>query len=116
MRTSVKFKPMPGKIAIQRAEGREFTESGLVIPAAYRNKSQFGTVVAIYEPFIFNQQDMEETEAYVKVGDKVIFGQHSGVEVTVGGETVTILKEAEILTKFETHEEDDNAQHQGPSR
>jgi chaperonin GroES len=33
----------------------------------------------------------------VKVGDKVLYGKYSGTEVTIDGEQLLILREADVL-------------------
>ena len=33
----------------------------------------------------------------VKRGDKVLFGKYSGTEVTIGGDELVIMKEADIM-------------------
>ena len=45
--------------------------------------------------------DGNQIEMYVKVGDKVITSKYSGTEVKVDEETVTIVRQADILAVVE---------------
>jgi co-chaperonin GroES (HSP10) len=95
----VVYEPMPGKIVAKlRVEEQR---SGLILLSDPAN-SRVAEVVAVYEPFQYHldNPDAPMTEAYVKVGDLVIFGRHNGVEITVGRDRLMVLKETEILTKI----------------
>jgi co-chaperonin GroES (HSP10) len=101
----VLYKPMPGKIVVKVRT--EETRSGLILLSDPAN-SRIAEVVAIYEPFNLHlDQPDQMTEAYVQVGDLVIFGRHNGIEISVGRERVVVLKEAEILTKIEVIDTDE---------
>jgi co-chaperonin GroES (HSP10) len=96
---------MPGKIVAKVIGERGVYGSGIILkPATVRNPRTTAEVIAVYEPFLVNN---EETEAYVQVGDKIIFGMHSGIEIEYGTEKVIILREQEILTKVETDDVSD---------
>lgn len=95
----VKFRPMPGKIVCQVVGERDTYGSGLILkPATRVNPRTTAKIIAVYEPFLLNPaDDNSETESYLKAGDTVIFGLHSGIEVEYGQEKVIILREQEIL-------------------
>jgi co-chaperonin GroES (HSP10) len=100
--TKVIFDPMPGKIVAKVRTTEQ--QSGIILLSDPRF-SRIAEVVAVYEPFNLHIDRPDEmTEAYVKVGDLVIFGQHSGTEVSVGRDKVIVLKESEILTKIRMEE------------
>lgn len=106
--TEIAFRPMPGKIAVRVDKDTLLTESGLFL-LRDPNSSRVGEVIAIYDPFKLDVDDLEMTEPYVNVGDIVVFGKHNGVEVMVqiDGKRASciILKETEILTKVELKKE-----------
>jgi co-chaperonin GroES (HSP10) len=104
MNEIVLYKPMPGKIVAKlRVEEQR---SGLILLSDPAN-SRIAEVIAVYEPFNLHlDQPDQMTEAYVQVGDLVIFGRHNGVEVSVGRDRVVVLKESEILTKIEVIDTD----------
>jgi co-chaperonin GroES (HSP10) len=102
------FEPMPGKIVAQVVGERGVYGTGLIVkPSTVRNPRTTAIVIAIYEPFLLDQKDDRETEAFVKVGDTIIFGMHSGIEIEYGAEKVIILREQEILTKVKLRNPDD---------
>jgi chaperonin GroES len=99
------FEPGPGKVAVEPDTGEKLTTSGIWLPGSER--ATIGTVIAIYDPFV-DPADGEETVAFFKIGDRVIFGKHGGVEVQYEKRKAIILKEAEILTKVREEEDDTN--------
>jgi co-chaperonin GroES (HSP10) len=101
----IRFVPPSGKIAVTPLNGEKLTESGLWLPGGQR--ATFGEVLAVYAPFRFPDEE-EETHPFYRVGDKVIFGTHSGVEVQYEKTKAIILKENEILTKVVEEEDATN--------
>lgn len=104
----IKWLPAPGKIAVKLVGESEFVgETKLILaPPTRYNPRTTGIVVAVYEGFK-NDAD-KDVEPWFDIGDKVIFGQHSGIEVEYGrNEKVIILREAEILVKVELENEED---------
>jgi co-chaperonin GroES (HSP10) len=101
-----KFKPMPGKIVVKTVGESEFLDRSKLIfaPATRANPRTTGVIIAVYEAFTIGEV---ETEPFLKVGDKVIFGMHSGIEIEYGREKVVILREQEILTIVEVEEDAD---------
>lgn len=97
------FEPMPGKIVCETLADQMQTDAGLIL-LRDPNTSKIAKVIAIYEPFNYHTDRPDDiTEPYVAVGDYVIFGRHSGTEITVTLDGVRkqaiVLKEQEILTK-----------------
>jgi co-chaperonin GroES (HSP10) len=105
MPRKVLLDPFPGKIAV-RVWSTRLTDAGIILLKDPAN-SRVGTVVAVYDPYIFSDSDGKEVEPFVQVGDHVVFGRHSGVEVTIERETFIILKESEGLTKLRFVEEEE---------
>lgn len=82
--------PISDRVVIKQFEAAEQTEGGIAIPEASQEKPDSGIVVAVGagrhgEPMI------------VKVGNKVIYGQHAGIPVRLKGEDYLIMREIEIL-------------------
>lgn len=101
-----KFRPMPGKIVCKVIGERDTYGAGLILkPATRINPRTTAEVLFVYEPFLLDPANDKETESYVKVGDKVIFGLHSGIEVEYGNEKVIILREQEILCIVEASDD-----------
>lgn len=74
------------------------TVSGLFLPGATKEECNTAEVLLVgpgkYEKGIF-------IPTTVKVGDKIMFEKYSGVDVTIDGESVKILKEEDIMLVME---------------
>lgn len=86
---SVSLKPLADRVLIEPAPAEEKTASGIIIPDTAKEKPLKGKVVAAGE----GKKDEPMT---VKVGDDVIYGQYSGTEIKLDGNTYLIMKEADI--------------------
>lgn len=87
--------PLYDRLLVKRTEAPTTTASGLVIPGSCQGKSLEGVVLAVGEGRIL--QDGNLVELVVRAGDNILFGKHSGIEVTVGGEEFLLLREEEVL-------------------
>lgn len=103
----VVFAPAPGKVVVRKATietDAYITKSGFIlIEQSGLEQANYGIIEAIYEPFI-DPNDDETTEPFFTVGDRVVFGKHSGITVQIGRERFLILRETEILTKLSVEE------------
>jgi chaperonin GroES len=87
--SGINFVPGANKFLIRKQDA--VTEvNGIYIPETNREKPMEGKVIAA------NSQNRENL--YV-VGDHILFGKYSGVEVVVDGVDYLILQEDEILGK-----------------
>ena len=84
------FKPLMDRVLVELIEDEKKTESGIIIPDTAKEKPQKGKVVSVGE-------DVE----LVKEGDEVIFAKYSGNELKFDNKDYIVLKEDEILGKFE---------------
>jgi len=92
--SSVKVAPLADRVVIRPMEEAEQMRGGLYIPDTAKEKPQQGEIIAV-GPGKFEEGKRVPME--VKVGDKVLYGKYSGTEVTVDGEQVLILREADVL-------------------
>ncbi|MEY3199809.1 MAG: hypothetical protein RL265_1127 [Bacteroidota bacterium] len=90
---STKFKPLADRVLIEPVAAEQKTASGIFIPDTAKEKPLKGTVIAIGD----GKKDEPMT---VKVGDTVLFGQYSGTEIKMDGQTLLIMKEADIYGIF----------------
>ena len=90
---STKFKPLADRVLIEPVPAEQKTASGIFIPDTAKEKPLKGTVIAIGD----GKKDEPMT---VKVGDTVLFGQYSGTEIKMDGQTFLIMKEADIYCIF----------------
>ena len=84
------FKPLMDRVLAELVETEQRTESGIIIPDTAKEKPQQANVVEIGD-------DVE----LVKKGDRILFEKYAGNEIKIDDKPYVILKEDEILGKFE---------------
>ncbi|NCA21085.1 MAG: co-chaperone GroES [Crocinitomicaceae bacterium] len=90
---SVTFKPLADRVLIEPAPAEVKTASGIFIPDTAKEKPLKGTVIAAGE----GKKDEPMT---VSVGDSVLYGQYSGTEIKIDGNTYLIMRESDIYGIF----------------
>lgn len=92
----INLQPGPGKIVVKPDESDRLINGIWVVRSA---RQSIGQVVAVYEDFTDPDSDAN-IEPWLQVGDWVIYGQHSGVDVSLGrAEKYVVLRESEVLCK-----------------
>ena len=89
------FTPLHDRVLVRRVEGDEKTAGGLIIPDSAKEKPAEGIVVAVGAGAY--DEDGKRIPMDVKEGDKILFGKWSGTEVTLDGEELLIMKEADVM-------------------
>jgi len=92
---TVTVRPTSDRIVVQRDEAAEITPGGIVIPGEARDKPVRGVVVAVGPGLLL--ADGERGPMEVCEGDRVVFGTYGGTEVEVEGDTLTVMRESEVL-------------------
>ncbi|MCH2261680.1 MAG: co-chaperone GroES [Candidatus Thioglobus autotrophicus] len=95
----MQIRPLHDRVIVRRIEEKKTTASGLIIPDSSAEKPSKGEVVAAGKGKMSAQGDLIPLD--VKVGDKVMFGQYSGSEITVDEETLLVMSEDEIVAVIE---------------
>ena len=75
------FKPRQDRVLVKQDNALTKTKGGLILPDALQEMPNQGTVVAIAEVV----EDL-------KVGDVVLFGQHSGFQVVIDGNPYILIR------------------------
>jgi chaperonin GroES len=96
---STNIRPLHDRVIVSRIVEREQASGGIIIPDTAQEKPQEGEVVAVGEGKY--QADGVRQVPDVRVGDRVLFGKYSGVELKLDGKEVFILREDEILGVIE---------------
>ncbi|MBX2992290.1 MAG: co-chaperone GroES [Bacteroidetes bacterium] len=91
----MKMKPLADRVIIKPAAAEEKTKGGIILPDTAKEKPVIGEVVAVGPGKVTD--DGKKVAPEVKVGDKVLYGKYSGTEVTVEGEELLIMREADIF-------------------
>jgi chaperonin GroES len=84
------IKPLGDRIVVLPNLAPETTESGLVIPQAFRERQQVGKVVAV-------GTGIEGESIEVQVGDEVLYGKNSGIPITFAEVEYLVIKHSDIL-------------------
>ncbi len=90
--------PLNDRVIISRIEEKDVVKNGLFIPDNAKEKPYEGLVIAVGSGKVVNQQFVPLD---VKVGDTVLFGKYSGVEIESDGVPLLILREEDILARKE---------------
>ena len=90
---SITFKPLADRVLIEAAPAEVKTASGIIIPDSAKEKPLVGKVVAV-------GKGKEDEPMTVKTGDSVLYGQYSGTEIKLDGETYLIMRESDIYGIF----------------
>jgi chaperonin GroES len=96
----MKIRPYGEYIVVKRAQGEEKTAGGIIIPDAARERPFEGQVLAVG-----TGKELKKTgklrPLIVKPGDRILFSQYGGTEVTVGGEEHFIIEEDDVIAIYE---------------
>lgn len=88
------FRPLHDNVLIRRIDPAEEARGGIIIPDTAKEKPQEGEVLAVGPGKL--QDDGTRRPLAVSVGNKVIFGKYAGTEVTLDGEELLIMREADL--------------------
>ena len=91
----MKLIPLGDKVVVRPMEAEEITAGGIVLPDAAQEKPRQGKVLSVGDGRL--NQDGSRSEHEVTEGDRVLYSQYSGTEVSVDGESLLIMSENDIL-------------------
>ncbi len=94
------IRPIGDRIAVKPVAVEEKTKSGIVLPGSAQEKPHQGEVIAVGSGYV-SQATGQRIPLEVKVGDKVVYGKHAGIEVKFDGEELVLLTENDILVVLE---------------
>ena len=95
----IELEPLDDRVVVQRLEAEEKTAGGIVLPETAKEKPQKAKVIAVGPGRTLDSGERAPVE--VKAGDTILVGKYSGTEVKVEGEEYVIMRESDILAKFE---------------
>ncbi|MNT54850.1 10 kDa chaperonin 5 [compost metagenome] len=89
--------PLDDRLMVQLTEKERMTAGGLFIPDSVADMSgnMHGTVVAVGRGHFSKKGHLQPMD--VKVGDKVVFAQHSGSKIKIQNEDLIILRESDVM-------------------
>jgi chaperonin GroES len=96
----MKLKPLGDRVIVKALEEEETTASGIVLPDTAKEKPQKGEVLAVGEGR-WDDEGEKRIPLDVSEGDEVLYSKYGGTEITVDGEDLLVLREADVLAKVE---------------
>lgn len=85
MSVNVNIKPLADYVVVEQEKAESKTASGLYLPTQAQEKPKVAKVIAV-------GKEVKE----VKVGDRVVYGGYSNVEVKQDGNDYIVIKEENI--------------------
>ena len=95
----MKFRPLHDRVLVRRIEEDEKTAGGIIIPDTAKEKPSKAEVLAVGNGLRDEQGKVHPLD--LKVGDVVMFSKWSGTEVSIDGEELLVMKEADIMGVIE---------------
>jgi len=106
----MKIRPLHDWVVIRPGTAQDRTPGGIVIPDVAKEKPQEGEVLAVGEGRFEKEKDekgksKEKEGKFIKTtlkpGDRVMYEKYSGKKVEVNGEELVMVREEEVLGRFE---------------
>lgn len=91
----MRIEPLGDKIVVKRMDAEETTAGGILLPDSAREKPQKGKVLSVGNGRML--PDGSRAAFQVKEGDRVLFSNYAGTEITVDDNILLIMTEADIL-------------------
>ncbi len=89
------LQPLGDRVVVEVVEEKERIQGGIVLPETASEKPTEGKVLEV-GPGKLND-DGARVPMPVKVGDTVIYGKWSGMDIEIDGKTLKILSVSDIL-------------------
>ena len=94
----VHIDPLSDRVVVMPEEAEETTASGIILPDTAKEKPQMGKIIAAGPGKVGDNGNVVKMR--LKAGDKVLYGKYSGTEITLDDTEVLIMRETDILAKF----------------
>ena len=94
----VHIDPLSDRVVVSPEDAEEKTASGIILPDTAQEKPQMGKIVAAGPGKVSDNGSV--VKMTLQQGDKVLYGKYSGTEITLDGNEVLIMRESDILAKF----------------
>ena len=89
------IRPLDDRLVVKRLPAETTTRSGIVIPDSSAEKPSQGEVIAVGEGALLENGKRRQLD--LRVGDRVLFAKYSGTEIKIEGETLLVMREADVL-------------------
>ena len=96
----MQIRPLHDRVIVKRLAEDRKSPGGIMIPGTAAEKPSRGKIVAVGKGKILENGHVRPCD--VKVGDKILFGKHSGTEVKVEGEELVVMREEDVMAVIES--------------
>lgn len=93
------IKPLADRVLVKPSEAEETQRGGIIIPDTAKEKPMQGEVVEVGAGR--QTDDGKVIPMSVKKGDRILYGKYSGNEISVDGNDLLIMREADVLAIVE---------------
>jgi chaperonin GroES len=91
----MRITPIGENVMVKRIEAEAVTPGGIVLPDSAREKPCQGRVLSVGDGRLL--PDGRRVPHQVSEGDRILFGQYAGTQITVDGKNLLIMSEKDIL-------------------
>ena len=92
-----KLQPMADLVLVKPNKSEQVSRGGIVLPDTAKEKPQEGNVIAVGTGRV--SEAGKKIPMDIAVGDVVLFSKYGGTEITIDGDELVLLHEADILAK-----------------
>ena len=94
----VHIAPLSDRVVVMPEDAEEKTASGIILPDTAQEKPHMGQIVAAGPGKVSENGNVVKLS--LQTGDQVLYGKYSGTEITLDCNEVLIMRESDILAKF----------------
>ena len=91
----MRIEPLGDKIVVKRMDAEETTAGGILLPTTAQEKPQEGKVLSVGNGRMLPSGTRAAFQ--VKEGDRVLFTNYAGTEITIDDQVLLIMTESDIL-------------------
>jgi chaperonin GroES len=100
-----KVRPLGDRVFVLEDDAPTETKSGIIIPDSAKGTTRRGRVIA-FGPGLRSPLTGEPTGMGLKEGDRIIYAPMSGIEITVDGVALLVVRESDIISVFSTTDDE----------
>ena len=91
--------PLHDRVILEVLDVDDVSVGGIILPDTAKDKSTRGKVLAVGPGKTYPRKDggFEIATMSVAVGDIVVFGAYSGIDLKINGQKLRVLSEGEVL-------------------
>ena len=92
--------PLHDRVIVKRLQENRTSDGGIVIPDTAAEKPIRGTIVAVGKGRILENGQVRPCD--VRIGDQILFGKYSGIDMRIEGEDVVVMREEDVVAVIES--------------